>query len=607
MAGQHLIVGTAGHIDHGKTSLVRALTGVNLDRLPEEQERGITIALGFTSLDLPDGRRAAFVDVPGHEKLVRTMIAGATGLDVVILVIAANEGVMPQTREHLAILSLLGVKQGFIALTKCDLVDEEMREFAELDIEETVAGTFLEGAPIVHTELGDTPSGLDAVRDLLAGYVDTAAQSEPDRTPFRLPIDRCFVQRGFGTVVTGTARGTDLVDGRAVWIQPLGLASRVRGLQVHSESVTSARAGQRVAVNLAGVERDDLNRGMVVVDNPALTPASVIDVQLDLLPDAARISSGGHVRLSLGTAEVLAVADAIGGEALEPGARQWVQLRTETPIVALPGDRFIVRRESPLETLGGGIVLDPWAPRARKKFHTTIASELQEIANGNQTVRLHRAGVAGLTAEQSALRGVDDGIALSDRLIHPHWIEQLSAHVCESLTQWHDDHPLAPGAPRRTFHVGLAAGLSATAYDALISLLCDRGLLATSGPTVRLADFQVELDDRQLAARTAMLESLQSAGLEGAKFDDLIRDMPGLLQLLLDGNDAHRVGERVVWSGHLSQLKADIQAFFAQNPRLTPSDFKALTGQSRRTAIPLLEWLDSAGITRRDGDARVAS
>lgn len=607
MAGQHLIVGTAGHIDHGKTSLVRALTGVNLDRLPEEQERGITIALGFTSLDLPDGRRAAFVDVPGHEKLVRTMIAGATGLDVVILVIAANEGVMPQTREHLAILSLLGVKHGFIALTKCDLVDQEMREFAELDIEETVAGTFLEGAPIVHTELGAAPSGLDAVRDLLAGYVDTAAQSEPDSTPFRLPIDRSFIQRGFGTVVTGTARGTDLADGSAVWIQPLGLASRVRGLQVHSETVTSARAGQRVAVNLAGVERDDLNRGMVVVDNPALTPASVIDVQLDVLPNAARISSGGHVRLSLGTAEVLAVADIIGGEALEPGARQWAQLRTETPIVALPGDRFIIRRESPLETLGGGIVLDPWAPRARKKFHSAIAEELEEIAKGNRTVRLHRAGVAGLSAEQSTLRGVADGIALSDRMLHPHWVEQLSAHVCESLNRWHGEHPLAPGAPRRTFHVGLAAGLSTTAYDALISLLCDRGLLATNGPTVRLVDFHVELDDRQLAARNAMLESLRSAGLEGAKFDDLIRDMPGLLQLLLDGEDAQRVGERVVWVGHLTQLKADIQAFFAQNPRLTPSDFKDLTGQSRRTAIPLLEWLDSAGVTRRDGDARVAS
>ncbi|MEC8192198.1 MAG: selenocysteine-specific translation elongation factor [Myxococcota bacterium] len=607
MAGQHLIVGTAGHIDHGKTSLVRALTGVDLDRLPEERERGITIALGFTSLALPDGRSAAFVDVPGHEKLVRTMIAGATGLDVVILVVAANEGVMPQTREHLAILSLLGVTRGFVALTKCDLVDDETRDFAELDIEETVAGTFLEGAPVVRTGLGESPFGLDEIRGHLADHVDSAANDAPDGRPFRLPIDRCFIQRGFGTVVTGTARGQDLKDGSAVWVQPLGIASRVRGLQVHSESVPSAQAGQRVAVNLAGVERDDLARGMVVVSDADLAPTSVMDVQITVLPDAPTIPSGGHVRLSLGTAEVLAVADPIGSEALDPGRTQWVQLRTESPIIALPGDRFVIRRESPLQTLGGGVVLDPWAPRARRKHHTAIAADLAALHAGDPSVILRRAGVAGLTPAQARLRGIDGGVNLGDRWIHPEWVERLDAHVVAALTAWHNAHPLAPGAPRRALHTGLAAALSPQGYDALIGHLCEAGRLAASGPTVRLPSFAVELNDAQQAARKAMIAELAQAGLQGAKFDDLIQKLDGLVQLLLDQGEAQRIGERVVGAEHLNGLVHDVRAFFTHTARLTPADFKTMTGQSRRTAIPLLEWLDSQGVTRRDGDARISA
>ena len=607
MPGQHLIVGTAGHIDHGKTSLVRALTGVNLDQLPEERERGITIALGFTSLDLADGRRAAFVDVPGHEKLIRTMIAGATGLDVVVLVVAANEGVMPQTREHLAILSLLGVSHGFVALTKCDLVDDEMRELAELDVEEVVAGTFLEGAPIVHTELGDEPRGLDEIRRHLTAHVDSAGEHTHENRPFRLPIDRCFIQRGFGTVVTGTARGDSLSDGSPVWVQPMGIASRVRGLHVHSASVDTVRAGQRVAVNLAGVERDDLARGMVVVSSPSLSPASILDVEVNMLKDSAPIASGSHVRLSLGTAEVLAVADAIGRQGLEPDTTQWVQLRTESPIVALPGDRFILRRESPLETLGGGVVLDPWAPRARRKNHREVEAQLRDLSAGDTTVMLLRAGVQGLTDAQAKLRGVTAGIRLADRRLHPTWIKRLTAHLHEALTAYHTDNPLAAGAPRRAMHTGLAAGLSPQAYDALLHLLATGGSIVANGPNVRLADFSVELDDAQQQAREAMLATLKSAGLEGVKFEDLIQNTRGLLQLLIDAGDVERVGDRVVSRGHLDALKADVRAFFSASQRLSPSDFKALTGQSRRTAIPLLEWLDAAGITRRDGDARIAT
>jgi selenocysteine-specific elongation factor len=259
-----------------------------------------------------------------------------------------------------------------------------------------------------------------------------------------------------------------------------------------------------------------------------------------------------------------------------------------------------------LETLGGGVVLDPWAPRARKKNHAAIARELTELEAGDTSVLLHRAGVNGLDANQAAIRGISDGVVLAEKRLHPVWVERLAEHLKTQLTEWHRTHPLAPGAPRRAVHAGLAAGLSGPAYDALITHLCAQGALAASGPTVRLESFRVELDGAQQDARDRMIGQLKSSGLEGAKFDDLIQQTQGLLQLLLDSGEAERIGERVVGCAHLTKLKADIKAFFARTERLTPSDFKDLTGQSRRTAIPLLEWLDAAGITRRDGDARVA-
>ncbi len=602
MPSSPLIIGTAGHIDHGKTSLVKALTGVNLDRSPEEKQRGITISLGFTHLDLPTGRRAAFVDVPGHEKLIRTMIAGATGLDAVVLCVAANEGVMPQTREHLDILGLLGLERGLIALTKCDLVDEEMLELAKMDVEETVAGTFLENAPLLCTSVGDQPTGLDALTTAIAGFVNDDRSTDDW---FRLPIDRAFIQRGFGTVVTGTARGGTLEDGSPVWIQPLGTASRVRGVQVHGESVQSASAGQRTAVNLAGIERDDLARGMVVLNNPDIDPASVLDTKVKLLPNAPTIESGGHVRLLLGTAEVLAVADVLGDSHLQAGQEHWVQLRTETPIVAFPGDRFIVRRESPLETLGGGVILDPWAKRARKKHHEPIRADLEQLAAGKTDVLLHRAGPAGLSPEQANIRHIRDGVVLGDRVLHQKHVTRMAGHLLEALQEWHSKHPLEAGAPRRTLHAGALAALSEKAFDALIGHQVDAGTIQTHGPKCRLADFSVELDEGQIQARDTMRQTLKDAEYEGVLFSELIAEPDGLLQLLLDAGEAERVGERVVHAQALATLTERVQQFFSTQDSLTPADFKAITGLSRRTAIPLLEWLDATGITRRDGNTRV--
>ena len=606
MQARPLTIGTAGHIDHGKTSLVRTLTGVHLDRSPEERACGITITLGFTHLNLDGGHQVAFVDVPGHEKLVRTMIAGATGLDAVVLVVAANEGVMPQTREHLAILALLGVAQGFVVLSKCDLVDAEMLELAELDVMDAVTGTFLEGAPIIPTQLTDNPSGIPAVRAALQAIAEDPGHTRDTTAPFRLPIDRAFVQRGFGTVVTGTASGAPLKDGSKVWIAPLGIPSRVRGLQVHGQAISTTAAGQRVAVNLAGIERDDLARGMVLVSHPDLCPGSMLDARLEMLPSAATIPAGGRVRLLVGTAEVLAVAEPLGHSELVPGQQQWVQFRTESPVIALAGDRFIIRRESPMETLGGGIILDPWAPRARRKHHAAIITELEALASGDASLLLYRAGPAGMSPDQAQVRGALGGISLGDRTLHPEHLTSLSERLLADLKNWHAAHPLSPGAPRRALHTGTIAALSEAAFDALINRLVHEGALTVSGPTARLTDFEVRLDADCQQAYDRMRDALRAAGLEGERFDVLIQDLDGLLSLLIAHKLATRVGERVVATALLDTLCADIKGFFKDAQRLTPGDFKALTGLSRRTAIPLLEWLDTQGVTRRDGDARVA-
>ncbi len=604
MTASQLIIGTAGHIDHGKTSLVRALTGVNLDRTPEEQSRGITITLGFTHAELPDGRLAAFVDVPGHERLVRTMIAGATGLDAVVLCVSATEGVMPQTKEHLAILDLLGVERGFVALTMCDLADEEMLELARLDVEDAVQGTFLEGAPILDTASGDSPQGLDAVREQIATM---AVQARSNDAIFRLPIDRAFIQHGFGTVVTGTARGGTLNDGAEVWILPIEQKSRVRGLQVHSVSVDTAMAGQRTAMNLAGIERDDLTRGMVVVGDAHLQTASVIDVQARMLPNAATIPSGGRVRLLVGTAEVLATADVIGEDALVGGQTHWVQLRTETPIVAMPQDRFIIRRESPLETLGGGVILDPWAPRVRRKTHDRAVAELKLLASGDKSVFLTRGGVAGLSEAEAQIRGVHDATALANRRLHPDQYGHLCSTLIEALKAYHTNQPLEPGAPRRALHTSTLLALSERTFDALLNRMIEAEQIVAEGPTLRLPNFSILLTPEQQDAKNALAARLQTAGLEGLRFSVLVKEAPSLLQLLLNADTVERVADQVIHSETLKKLIIDVRAFFDNHEALQPADFKSITGLSRKHAIPLLEWLDGRGITRREGSSRVIS
>jgi selenocysteine-specific elongation factor len=595
------VIGTAGHIDHGKTSLVKALTGRDLDTLPEERLRGITIALGFTHLDLPGGRRAAFIDVPGHERLVRTMIAGATGFDAVLLCVSAVEGVMPQTREHLAILGLLGVAQGLVVLTMADLVDDEMLELARMDVEDAIEGTFLAGAPIIPTAVGANPQGLDAVR----AAIDNLPDAPRDPTgPFRMPVDRTFVQRGFGTIATGTVRSGSIADGEEVELLPEGVRARVRGLHVHGVAVPGSHAGQRTAVNLASIERDDLGRGSVIVRPGTLPVTSVLDVRLETLARAPRLPQGARVRLLLGTAEVLAVIEVVDDDNLEPGSRQFAQLRTDSPLVALPGDPLILRRESPVETIGGGVVLDPWAPRARKRDHSRVLAELQALEGGDTGVLLLRAGDAGLDAGGAALRGVSEGIWLGDRLLWPPRVDALAGILVDAVERWHVGNPLAAGPPRRELRRGTLAHLGERVFDGLIARLVEQGELELEGPRLRRRAFTVQLSAAQQDAWADALRRCQAAGLEGVHHLELSREDAALTHLLQERAAVGRVGDRLVLSSLLAALRVDVQRWLDANGTMNPGDFKELTGLSRRTAIPLLEWLDTTGLTRRDGDVR---
>lgn len=609
---QHLIVGTAGHIDHGKTSLIRALTGVDLDTLPEEKARGITIALGFTHLQLGADRVVSFIDVPGHERLVRTMIAGASGMDAALLCVSAAEGVMPQTREHIAILGLLGLKRGLIALTMTDLVEADWLDLARLDVEEAVAGTFLEGAPIIETvATGPAPRGIEALRAALLGLplADRSAEG-----PFRLPVDRAFVRKGFGTVVTGTLRSGRVADGDEVEILPVGLRAKVRGLQVHGEKQGSSEAGHRTALNLAGIERDDLERGMVVVHPGSLVPGSLLDLRCQHLPGAPPLQSEDRVRVLIGTAEVMATlsvlsADGLGVEAdaLADGQAGFVQLRCDEPLVALPGDRVVLRRESPVTTLGGGLLLDPWAPRARRRDRPTAVAQLEALLAGDRGVLLIRAGESGLGAAEQRSRGLPAGagVSLGDRCFDPARVAAWELRLTEALVAWHREHPLLPGAPRRELHGAVLPQVSERAFDALVARLAEAGALVLEGPRLRAQGFSVHLGPEELRVLEQLEAAAAAGGLEGARYAELFARSPALLHLLIERGTLMRAGEAVYARAVLEGLAERVRALLLEKGEMSPGDFKELSGLSRRGAIPLLEWLDEQRVTLRKGDVRV--
>jgi selenocysteine-specific elongation factor len=625
------VVGTAGHIDHGKTALVKALTGIDTDRLPEEKARGITIDLGFAFLEEPDGLTIEIVDVPGHERFVKNMLAGVGGIDLAMLVVAADEGVMPQTREHLAICSLLRIKSGLVVLTKADLVEPDWLELVREDVAGLVRGTFLEGAPILAVS-AKTGEGLAELR---AGLRRCAAAVEPRRTDQlpRLPIDRVFTVKGFGTVVTGTlTAGRFAIDDR-VEVHPRGLTAKIRGLQTHGHPVAEARAGQRTAMNLQALERAAIERGDVVGLAGALVSSLLVDGTLELLAAAPRpLKSRDRIRVHAGTSEIMARALLLDRAELQPGERAFARFRLEAPLVAVPGDRFVVRSYSPMVTIGGGTLLDVDPPRFKRKAPALVAHlTLLERGSPAEVVEEHvrHAGAAGARVGPLAARvpfGPERLRELLGRLeaerrvlaierdwyLHPDSDARLRALTVAALEQFHRTNPLRPGMSREELR-GRAGGAEERVFAHLLSALDTQGIVKVERDKVRLASHEVRLSPEQqravarieeeylkaAAAPPSPEESLARAGLSGDEEHELF-------QLLVAERKLVRVKESLYFHATaLDTIQDKVVALLRDRKEIGPGDIKDLLGISRKYAIPLLEYLDARRVTARVGEKRV--
>jgi len=629
----HLVVGTAGHIDHGKTALVKALTGIDTDRLQEEKARGITIDIGFASLTLDPDTTLGFVDVPGHERFVKNMLAGVGGIDLVLLVVAADESVMPQTREHLEICSLLGIAHGIAVLTKIDAADPEIADLSEIELHDLVRGTFLDGAPIIRVS-ARTGEGLPLL-------IETLRHSLPRVTPkdaagvFRLPIDRAFTMKGFGTVVSGT-----LVSGRVqrdeeVEILPGRVRARVRGIQVHNASVEAACAGQRTALNLQRLDLTDVQRGMVATAPGVFAPTTRLDVHLELLRSApAPIEGRRRIRFHIGTAEVMGYVRLIGQDRLEPGHAAPAQVRLERPTFAVPGDRFIVRQYSPMTTIGGGEILDAHPARHRRSSGAarawldrltrgTLQDRILAIAEaaGMSTVNVPAlVGRFGVPPDRAAVvvRALIADAAVVPVADHPLTVaaaaafSQLTADIVTEVGAFHAREPLLPGIQREDLKGRVAPAASAALFRAALEWLAARSRITVAGEIVRLADRTITLADADAQVRHALMERYRALGLQAAPTDDVIaalgverRAARKLVQLLVTERELVRINEAVVVDRQaLDRMIADLRARRARSPRLSVGDFKEMTGLSRKFAVPLLEYLDAQRITRRAGEER---
>jgi len=628
---KHVVVGTAGHIDHGKTSLVKALTGIDTDRLPEEKARGITIDLGFAFLEEPGGLTIEIVDVPGHERFVKNMLAGVGGIDLAMLVIAADEGVMPQTREHLAICSLLHIKAGLIALTKADLVEPDWLELVREDVAGSVRDTFLAGAPILPVS-AKTGQGLDDLRAALRALAEAVPQRGTDQLP-RLPIDRVFTVKGFGTVVTGTLTAGALgVDDR-VEVYPRKTEAKIRGLQTHSHPVTSARAGQRTAVNLQGLERAAIARGDVVGLPGTLVPSLLVDGTLELLKDAPRpLRSRARVRFHVGTSEIMARALLLDRTELAPGETSFARFRLEAPLVARPGDRFVVRSYSPVVTIGGGTLLDVDPPRFKRKGPALVAHlTLLQAGNPEAVLEEHvrHMGAAGVRLGTLAgrvpfgpaqLRGLLDALQAAGRVIavdrdwfiHPDSFARLRTLVVDALGAFHHASPLKPGMSREELR-SRAGGADERVFAFLLSSLGVDGTVKTERDKVRLASHEVRLSPEQQriidhlegdflraeAAPPSAEEALGRAGLGGDEEHELF-------QVLVQAGKLVRVKESLFFHARaLDTIQTKLVALLRERKEIGPADIKDLLGISRKYAIPLLEFFDQRRVTARVGERRV--
>ena len=625
-----VIVGTAGHIDHGKTALVKALTGIDADRLEEEKRRGITIDIGFAHLELPthDGSkiRLGFVDVPGHERFVRNMLAGVGGIDLVLLVIAADEGIKPQTREHFDICRLLAIRRGITVLTKSDAVDAETLEVVRLEVEDYVRGSFLDTthSPMVAVS-SLTGAGLDELKSAIA-KVASEVRTKDSEALARLPIDRVFTMKGFGTVVTGTLVAGTIRKENVLEVFPSGKRVRVRGVQVHGSPAEAAIAGQRTALNIAGLSTEDLARGMTLATADTFRATPQVDVLLSLLPSAKKFKDGARVHFHAYTTETIAEARLYGTKQLKPGDEAYAQLRLAEPMLLLPGDRFIVRQFSPVVTIGGGVVLDA-SPATRKQRAEDAIAFLKIMREGSPeqvlAARVARRGAIGLRVDdipgemnirraEATRLAARAGLVWCNRVfVAPAAFAEVKADLLRGLKNFHDANPLVTGMNKEELRDRI--NLGPEVFYSVLEKLAEEKKLEVAGELVHLSGRGVVMKDEETESRKIIEQAFASAGLKVPSLKEVLASLKldkiraqKLVTLLLRDKVLIKISEDLVFhQSALMDLRHKLAALKNSTSKIDVARFKDMTGVSRKYAIPLLEYLDRERVTRRVGDERV--
>lgn len=628
---KHVIIGTAGHIDHGKTTLIRALTGRNTDRLEEEQRRGITIDLGFTYFDLPGGGRAGIVDVPGHEKFINNMVAGVVGMDLVLLVIAADEGIMPQTREHLDILSLLGIKKSIIVLNKCDLVEEDWIELVEEEIREELEGSFMEQAPLVKVSAA-TGEGIPELIRVIDDMTREEVEEKDINTIPRLPIDRVFTLSGFGTIVTGTLVSGTISKEDVLEMYPLGKECKIRSIQVHGENQKECLAGQRVAINLSNVKKSEVKRGYVLAPVNSMKNTDLLDVKLEILDSSMRVLTN-HARLHLftGTSEILCRAVLLDKEELGPGESGFVQLRLEEKIAVRRGDRFVVRFYSPMETIGGGVVLEP-NPKIKRRFREDVIEELKRKESGSVTdiiamhVKEHGdtlitiSELAKLTAlsveeiQEAAEELKQEGSVLEfalrkdTYLWHSDESRGTLRKVLQVLRQYEADYPYRYGMKKAEVQMTFFKKTKPAVFDKIVDYYMSQGEIKRVDEFLCTPEYEVRKDDVYEKVSSGFLKAWKQAGFDFVRYTELehkaVSDQVAddILNILLEEKQAVKVSDDMyTLTEYMEEAKDKIKEHLKEDPVITIAQVRDMFGTSRKSAKPILEYMDSIKVTKKTG------
>ncbi len=628
---KHVIIGTAGHIDHGKTTLIRALTGRNTDRWEEEQKRGITIDLGFTWFDLPSGDRAGIIDVPGHEKFINNMVAGVVGMDLVMLVIAADEGVMPQTREHMDILGLLGIQKSIIVLNKCDLVDEEWLELVEEEVREELEGTFLEHAPVMKVSAA-TGQGLDALVQEIDHMMQDEVEEKDITTIPRLPVDRVFSLSGFGTIITGTLLSGTITKEDTLEIYPIGKTSKIRSIQVHGEDQECCYAGQRVAINLSNVKKRELSRGCVLAPPNSMKNTDLLDVKVNILKSSMRVLTN-HTRLHLftGTSEILCRAVLLDKEEIGPGESGYVQLRLEEEIALRRGDKFVIRFYSPMETIGGGVVLEP-NPVIHRRFQEPVIEDLKRKESGSSIdvielrIREHgeelltQAEVARLTAmspeevaeDVQTLKESGVILAFATRkdlyLWHVGSEKLMRQKILEALKQYEEKYPYRYGMKKAEVQVTYLKKMKPVVFDHYVEYLEQEGALKRIEEYLCTAEYEVRKDAVYDRVSAKILDTVRKAGYDFVRYSDIAfgeKDKAvadDILNILLEEKRIVKVSDDLyTLTEYMEKAKTMIQEEFKKREVITTAEVRDLFQTSRKSAKPIIEYMDSIKVTKRVG------